>query len=74
MTGLTEAEHVAKAFEVGSADYVTKPLRPKEVLARIASHLQTAKMMFQARSALDAFGRPLSQLSRKMAKSSGKRP
>lgn len=56
MTGLTEAEHVAKAFEVGSADYVTKPLRPKEVLARIASHLQTAKMMFQARSALDAFG------------------
>ncbi len=56
MTGLTEAEHVAAAFDVGSTDYVTKPIRPKEVLARIASHMQTAKMMNQARSTLDAFG------------------
>jgi CheY-like chemotaxis protein/DNA-binding CsgD family transcriptional regulator len=56
MTGLTEAEHVAAAFEAGGVDYVTKPIRPKEVLARIASHLQTVKLMNQARSALDAFG------------------
>lgn len=56
MTGLTEAEHVAAAFGVGGTDYVTKPIRPKEVLARIAAHMQTAKMMQQARSTLDAFG------------------
>lgn len=56
MTGLTEAEHVAAAFQAGGTDYVTKPIRPKEVLARIASHLQTAKMMTQVRGALDAFG------------------
>lgn len=56
MTGLTEAEHVAAAFGVGGTDYVTKPIRPKEVLARIAAHMQTAKMMKQARSTLDAFG------------------
>jgi DNA-binding response OmpR family regulator/DNA-binding CsgD family transcriptional regulator len=56
MTGLTEAEHVAAAFGVGGTDYVTKPIRPKEVLARIAAHIQTAKMMQQARSTLDAFG------------------
>lgn len=56
MTGLTDSEHVAKGFEVGGIDYVTKPVRPREVLARIASHLQTAKLMSQARSALDAFG------------------
>jgi CheY-like chemotaxis protein/DNA-binding CsgD family transcriptional regulator len=56
MTGLTEAEHVAAAFQAGGTDYVTKPIRPKEVLARISSHLQTAKMMTQARGALDAFG------------------
>lgn len=56
MTGLTEVEHVAAAFEAGGADYVTKPVRTKEVLARIASHLQTSKMMTQARVALDAFG------------------
>jgi len=56
MTGLTEAEHVAAGFEAGGVDYVTKPIRPREVLARIASHLQTARLMNQARSALDAFG------------------
>lgn len=56
MTGLTDSEHVAAGFEAGGVDYVTKPIRPKEVLARIASHMQTAKLMNQARSALDAFG------------------
>jgi len=56
MTGLTETEHVLAAFEAGGADYVTKPLRTSEVLARIRAHLQTARLMNQARSALDAFG------------------
>lgn len=56
MTGLTEAEHVAAAFQAGGTDYVTKPIRPKEVLARISSHIQAARMMSQARGALDAFG------------------
>ena len=56
MTGLTEAEHVVAAFEAGGNDYVTKPLRTGEVLARIAAHMQTARLMDQARSALDAFG------------------
>ncbi|MRX09573.1 response regulator [Pseudoduganella sp. FT25W] len=56
MTGLTEAEHVVTAFDAGGNDYVTKPLRTSEVLARIAAHMQTAKLVDQARSALDAFG------------------
>lgn len=45
MTGLTETEHVVAAFEAGSADYVTKPIRPPEVLARIAAHLRTARQL-----------------------------
>lgn len=56
MTGLTESEHVLAAFEAGGADYVTKPIRTNEVLARISAHLHTARLMNQARSALDAFG------------------
>ena len=56
MTGLTETEHVVAAFAAGGADYVTKPIRPPEVLARIAAHMQNARQMKQARSALDAFG------------------
>ncbi|MDD2872776.1 MAG: response regulator [Azoarcus sp.] len=56
MTGLTETEHVVAAFSAGGADYVTKPIKPAEVLARIAAHVQNARQMKQARSALDAFG------------------
>ncbi len=56
MTGLTDSEHVVAAFAAGSADYVTKPIRPSEVLARIARHVQSARQMRQARSVLDAYG------------------
>ena len=56
MTGLTETEHVVAAFAAGGADYVTKPIRPAEVLARITAHVQNARQIKQARSALDAFG------------------
>ena len=56
MTGLTETEHVEAAFAAGGVDYVTKPIRPREVLARIAAHLRSARAQRQARNALDAFG------------------
>lgn len=56
MTGLTETEHVLAAFDAGGTDYISKPVRQSEVLARINAHLQTSRLMNQARSALDAFG------------------
>ncbi|QAZ41489.1 DNA-binding response regulator [Methylibium sp. Pch-M] len=56
MTGLAETEHVEAAFEAGGVDYVTKPIRPREVIARIAAHVRGARQARQARSALDAFG------------------
>ncbi|MBV8605588.1 MAG: response regulator [Pelomonas sp.] len=56
MTGLSDAEHVEAAFAAGGVDYVTKPIRPREVLARISAHLRGARAGAQARNALDAFG------------------
>ena len=56
MTALTETEHVVAAFGAGGVDYVTKPIEPRQVLARIAAHTQTARAQRQARNALDAFG------------------
>ena len=56
MTALTETEHVVAAFAAGGVDYVTKPIQPREVLARIAAHTRTARAQRQARNALDAFG------------------
>lgn len=63
MTGLTETEYLVAALEAGGVDYVTKPIKPKEVMARMGVHLQgarrarqEARQAGQARSALDAFG------------------
>ncbi|MEF7614674.1 response regulator transcription factor [Aquincola sp. MAHUQ-54] len=56
MTGLTDTEHVVAAFAAGGVDYVTKPIRPREVLARLAVHVNNARQAHQARNALDAFG------------------
>ena len=56
MTGLLDTEYLVAALEAGGVDYVTKPIKPKEVLARMQVHLQGAREKRQARSALDAFG------------------
>ena len=63
MTGLTETEHLEAALEAGGVDYVTKPVKPREVMARMGVHINTAIKAregalerHQARNALDAFG------------------
>jgi DNA-binding response OmpR family regulator/DNA-binding CsgD family transcriptional regulator len=56
MTGLTDTEHLVAALEAGGVDYVTKPIKPREVLARMGVHLQSARLARQTRNALDAFG------------------
>jgi DNA-binding response OmpR family regulator len=53
MTGLTETEHIVKAFEAGGNDYITKPIRPEELIARIRMHAQNALYITNAREALD---------------------
>ena len=54
MTGLSEPEHSVRAFQVGGADYVTKPLDIDSMLARIRTHLANARKLKSAFTALDA--------------------
>jgi DNA-binding response OmpR family regulator len=56
MTGLTETEHLVAALAAGGTDYVTKPIKPKEVLARMPCTCRARATQRQARNALDAFG------------------
>jgi DNA-binding response OmpR family regulator len=42
MTALADTQHVVQGFRVGGIDYVTKPIRPDEVVARIAAHVRRA--------------------------------
>jgi CheY-like chemotaxis protein/DNA-binding CsgD family transcriptional regulator len=56
MTGLCETGHILAGFQAGGVDYLTKPIKPPEVLARIASHVHNARQMASARQAVDASG------------------
>lgn len=56
MTGLTETEHVLAGFAAGGIDYVTKPIQPAEVVARIGAHVQSARRVTRARDAIEASG------------------
>lgn len=49
-------EHLVQALESGGADCVNQPVKPHELLARMAMHLAGARERRQARNALDAFG------------------
>ena len=40
VTGRTEVKALAKAFEAGGVDYITKPVKRQEVLSRVKTHLQ----------------------------------
>ncbi|MCP4349691.1 MAG: hybrid sensor histidine kinase/response regulator [Desulfobacterales bacterium] len=40
LTARTEADDIVKGFELGAVDYVTKPFKSVELLARVATHLE----------------------------------
>jgi DNA-binding response OmpR family regulator len=43
MTGLTASVHIVRGFRAGGTDYVTKPIQPDELLARMAAHCKRAR-------------------------------
>jgi len=53
MTALTESEHVVHGFRVGGIDYVPKPVKPSEVVARIAAHVQRSRQQRHMDAALE---------------------
>lgn len=56
MTGLSETDQIVKGFEAGGVDYVVKPLRLPEVMARIATHIRNARVARLAQEAVDIAG------------------
>ncbi len=62
---LDETMDKVKGFDVGGADYITKPFEFMEVLARVEAHLTNARMKIQLELAtreLDAARRPSERL------------
>lgn len=53
ITALNETESLEQAFALGGVDYVTKPFRPAELLARVRTHLQLFAMQSDLRATVE---------------------
>jgi CheY-like chemotaxis protein/two-component sensor histidine kinase len=51
LTSRTDTESIVKGFEMGAADYVTKPFNEKELLARVKVHLDLKHALEEAEQA-----------------------
>lgn len=52
MTGLSETVDIVAGFDAGGVDYVVKPLRIEEVLARLNTHVRNARAAREAKAAV----------------------
>lgn len=59
MTGLADSASIVKGLEAGGVDYLTKPINPEELLARMNVHLNNARLTNSAYNALDSAGQHL---------------
>lgn len=66
MTAIDEPEQKLRAFEAGALDYITKPVYPPEVLARVAAHLQIRTLQRSLREELELRVEAENQLSRSL--------
>jgi two-component system sensor histidine kinase/response regulator len=47
LTALSDTDSVLKGFEVGAVDYITKPFKAQELLARVNTHIKNVRMSQQ---------------------------
>src|SRR5690606_38926946 len=59
MTGLADSASIVRGLEAGGVDYLTKPINPDELLARMNVHLNNARLTTSAYNALDSAGQHL---------------
>lgn len=59
MTGLCDTDSIVKGFTAGGIDYLTKPINPIELVARINAHLTNARTALSAQQALDSAGQTI---------------
>jgi len=57
ISAVDQAADKIKAFEVGGVDYVTKPIQPGEVVARIETHLKLRELRRNLEEKNRLFGR-----------------
>ncbi|MGD2117204.1 MAG: DNA-binding response regulator [Chromatiales bacterium] len=63
MTGLSDEENIVSGFAAGGVDYITKPIKPSEVIARIQVHVNNARLKASTQDALDTTGKHILELN-----------
>ncbi|MGR0278055.1 response regulator [Marinomonas dokdonensis] len=63
MTGLSDTDDIVRGLEAGGVDYLTKPIKPNELIARMKVHLNNARLTNSAQLALDSTGQHLMTVS-----------
>ena len=61
MTSLTDTEDKVKGFRSGAVDYITKPIRQEEVMARINTHLKLKQLQHELETANEALERRVAE-------------
>ena len=64
MTALTETFNKIKGFELGAADYVTKPFHYDELLARVNTHLKICQMQQEIQQQNDQLKHEMTRIQR----------
>ncbi len=54
MTGLSDSASIVRGLEAGGVDYLTKPVNPDELVARMKVHLRNSRQASSAYHALDS--------------------
>lgn len=65
MTGLSDAKQIVSGFAAGGVDYITKPFRTEEVLARINTHLALRRANEELKQAYQSLARAQEDLVQK---------
>lgn len=67
MTGLSEPIDKVKGLSLGAVDYITKPIQPEEVLARINVHLRLQKEIIRRTQAQASLEKLTAELEERVA-------
>jgi len=68
MTALTETEHKLRGFAAGAVDYITKPFRREDVLARVSVHLHIRELRRKLQDANASLERKVGERTAALAK------
>ncbi|KYF56159.1 hypothetical protein BE08_28465 [Sorangium cellulosum] len=68
MTGLTDMADKVRGFDVGGVDYLTKPIRLEELLARVTTHLSLRALQRELQAANSDLERRVAERTAELAR------